>query len=186
MTSEEAAVAVIDALTALDISYLLAGSFSVSYYGIPRSTKDADFVIQLSDRSVRDIANHLGPAFRLDPQATFETVTLTTRHVLEVVGIPFTIELFHLSDDPYDQERFRRRVPVKVLDREVFLPTVEDVIVTKLRWAQKGRRTKDRDDARDVIAVQGDRIDWDYVHRWCEPHGTRALLDEIRASIPLI
>jgi hypothetical protein len=49
-----------------------------------------------------------------------------------------------------------------------------------------GRRSKDRDDARDVIAVQGDRIDWEYVYSWCEQHGTRGLLDEIRQSIPPI
>ena len=38
---------------------------------------------------------------------------------------------------------------------------------------------------RDVIAVQGDEVlDWDYIHRWTAEHGTRELLDEIRASIP--
>jgi hypothetical protein len=39
---------------------------------------------------------------------------------------------------------------------------------------------------RNVIAVQGEAIDWDYVYSWCDRHGTRALLDEIRASIPPI
>jgi hypothetical protein len=40
---------------------------------------------------------------------------------------------------------------------------------------------------RDVIAVQGDELlDWDYIHHWCGIHGTRVLLDEIRASIPPI
>ena len=58
--------------------------------------------------------------------------------------------------------------------------------MTKLRWGILARRSKDLDDVRNVIAVQADRIDWDYVHRWCEQHGTRALLDEIRASIPPI
>jgi hypothetical protein len=58
------------------------------------------------------------------------------------------------------------------------------VIVTKLRWAQNAARGKDRDDVKDVIVVQGDAIEWDYVHHWCNVHGTRALLDEIRASIP--
>ena len=62
----------------------------------------------------------------------------------------------------------------------------EDVIIIKLRWSLLGHRSKDRDDARDVIAVQGDRIDWDYVHSWCDQHGTRALLDEVRQSIPPI
>jgi hypothetical protein len=80
-------------------------------------------------------------------------------------------------------ERFRRRTRVLVLGQEIWMPTPEDVIVTKLQWALLGNRSKDRDDARGVIAVQGARIDWDYVHRWCEQHGTRGLLNEIIASI---
>jgi hypothetical protein len=35
-----------------------------------------------------------------------------------------------------------------------------------------------------VIAVQGRQLDWNYVQQWCEQHGTRALLDQIRDSIP--
>jgi hypothetical protein len=117
---------------------------------------------------------------------SFETVTMTTRHVLDVVDSPFKIELFHLSDDPHDQERFRRRCRVPLLNREVWLPTVEDVIVTKLRWAGQSRRSKDWDDVLNILAVQGDRPDWDYIYQWCGQHGTRAILDEIRSSIPPI
>ena len=86
----------------------------------------------------------------------------------------------------HDQERFRRRqrVFVQQLDHEAFLPTVEDVIVFKLRWAVEAGRSKDRDDLRDVIAVQQGQLDWNYVHRWTAEHGTRACLDEIIGSIP--
>ncbi len=184
MTEKEATLAAIDALEALGIPYMLVGSLSSSAYGIPRSTQDADFVIQWVSEPVTRIASHLGAAFRLDPQMSFETATLTSRHILEVVGIPFKIELFRLSDDPHDQEHFRRRLRMKMGDREVSMPTAEDVIITKMRWALNARRSKDRDDMRDVIAVQGENIDWPYVYIWCDQHGTRALLDEIRASIP--
>jgi hypothetical protein len=115
---------------------------------------------------------------------SFETATGTVRHVIDVVGTGFKIELFHLGDDEHDQERFRRRRRVTYLGREVWLPTVEDVVVTKLRWADRAGRTKDRNDVRDVIAVRGKSIDWDYVDSWADRHSTRALLDEIRASIP--
>jgi len=184
MTEREATLAVIDGLEALAIPYMLVGSFSSSFYAIPRSSKDADFVIALGSRSIRDLADHLGPGFRLDPQMSFESVTMTSRHVMEVVGIRFKVELFHLSDDPHDQERFRRRRRVEYLDRQIHLPTPEDVIITKLRWTIEGRRTKDWEDTRDVIAVQGNRIDWDYVFRWADLHGTRKTLDEIRGSLP--
>jgi hypothetical protein len=177
---------VVEALEACGIPYMLVGSYSSNAYGIARATQDADFVIELGEASIGELAKRIAPSIRLDLQMSFETVTMTRRYVATVVGTPFKIEFFLLNSDPHNQERFRRRRQLTLLDRQVWLPTVEDVIVTKLHWALLGRRSKDRDDVRDVIAVQGDRIDWDYVHKWCEEHGTRALLDEIRQSVPLI
>lgn len=184
MNSDDAAVAVIDALDALRIPYMVVGSFSSNFYGIPRATHDADFVVQLAAGAISALANRLGSPFRLDRQISFETVTATQRYVLHLADIPFTVELFLLSDDAHDQQRFARRQRVRFFDREVCLPTAEDVIITKLRWSHAGRRTKDLDDVRNVIAVQGDRIDWPYVTAWCERHGTHGLLDDVRQSLP--
>ncbi|MDP6353656.1 MAG: hypothetical protein QF473_01040 [Planctomycetota bacterium] len=186
MTGEEATLGMADALEVCDIPYILVGSFSSNFYGIGRSTKDADFVIQLEGKSLSEITEYLGPAFKLDPQMSFETLTGTTRHIVNVEGSSFEIELFYLSADLHDQSRFERRQQVKILGHLAYLPTAEDVIVTKLRWAKQGSRPKDKDDARNVIAVQAGRLDWDYIHRWCEAHGTRTLLDEIRESLPPI
>jgi Nucleotidyltransferase of unknown function (DUF6036) len=182
MTSEEATLRVIDALEAAGIPCMLVGSFSSNYHGIPRSTEDADIVIVVPERPLADILAPLEPAFRLDPQLSFESITFTPRQVIEVPELPFRIELFHFTDDPHNQARFGRKLKVEMAGRKVWIPTAEDVIITKLRWA----RSKDRDDVRNVIAVQSDAIDWDYVHSWCDRHSTRALLDEIRASIPPI
>ncbi len=184
MTSEEAVLAVIDALEETSIPYMVVGSFSTNYYGVARLTNDADFVIQAEAGAISALASRLGPGFRLDPQMAFELVTGTTKHVVQLTDTPFIIELFHLSDDSHDQERFRRRRRVKLLGRESYLPTVEDVIVTKVRWFAQGERDKDSGDVRNVIAIQGGRIDWDYVCSWCDQHGTREALDEIRRSVP--
>lgn len=73
---------------------------------------------------------------------------------------------------------------MKVLGREMYAATPEDVVVMKLRWSRQGERSKDRDDARNLIMSQADNLDWDYIHRWCDEHGTRELLDELRASLP--
>lgn len=184
MLGNDAVRSVIEALDACAIPYMLVDPYASNYYGVDRATNDADFVIELGDGSLHDVFRRLAPSIRFDPQMGFETVTMTRRFVAEVVGTPFKIELFLLGDDPHDRERFRRRRSLPTLGREAFIPTAEDVIITKLRWSLHAGRSKDRDDARDVIAVQGDRIDWDYVHSWCDRHGTRALLDEVRSSIP--
>ncbi len=96
----------------------------------------------------------------------------------------FVCELFVRSDDAHDQERFRRRQRVRVLDRLAFVASAEDMIVTKLRWADEAHRPKDREDIRNILAVRGPELDWPYLQRWSTEHGTAALLEHIRGSIP--
>ncbi len=64
------------------------------------------------------------------------------------------------------------------LGRGVWLPTAEDVVIQKLRW----RREKDIADARNVIAVCFDALDWEYLRRWTDLHGTTQLLDQLRGE----
>jgi hypothetical protein len=183
LNSDQATIAVIDALEDLEIPYLLVGSLASNLYGIPRSTKDADFSVQVSRGDIQRILARLGPEFRLDPQVSFETVTAAARYIVHVAGNGFRIEFFGMSDDPFAQERFTRRRRSPFLGRQAFVPTAEDVVVMKLRWALSLDRPKDVEDARGVIAVQATRLDWNYIRRWCDEHGTRELLERVRASM---
>jgi hypothetical protein len=119
-------VRVADALSACAIPYMLAGSFSSNYYGIPRSTKDADFVVQLRSAAGEDFLARLGDDLEADPQLSFETITGRYRQVLKHLHSPFRIELFLLSRDPHDQSRFQRRVEVPLFERR--------------RWREDGTR----------------------------------------------
>ena len=186
MNIEQAVLAMIAALEAEQIPYMLVGSFSTNFYGIPRSTEDGDLVIELGSRTLTGLRQRLAPVFRFDPQVTFESVTGTLRTIAHVSETSLKIELFRLSNDLHDQERFRRRKVQRYFDQQISLPTAEDVIVTKLFWAKNAGRGKDRDDVRDVVAVQGDNLDWAYIRSWTEQHGTSALLVDIRRSIPPI
>jgi len=180
VTIDDVALRVAEALGAAGVPFMLVGGFSSNFHGIPRSTKDADFVVQLSAPLNAAFARTLGPEFEAEPQLSFETNTGTQRQEFRVAGTVFKVEVFRLSDDAHDQERFRRRQPTVVDGRQVLFPTAEDVIIWKLRWA----RSKDRDDVRAVMGVQQDKLDWPYIEGWCERHGTRALLEEIRRTVP--
>ncbi len=179
---ESLTVRVADALVASGIPYLLAGSFASNYYGIPRSTKDADFVIHLRGGVGAEFGQLLGADSQLDPQSSFETVTGTYRQFVRHPGTSFKIELFQLSEDAHDQERFARRREESLFGRKVWLLSPEDVIVSKLRWG----RGKDEDDIRNVITVQGGRLEWNYVEAWCRRHDTLSRLQKIRNSLPKI
>jgi hypothetical protein len=182
--SDAIVLAAIDGLNASGVDYMLTGGLAGAMHGLTRSTKDADFVIELPTGSVAAIVQRFGPGFSLEQQVYFETITGTTRHVIRHADDPFIVEMFLLSDDPHDRERFARRQPVEVAGRRTFVVRPEDYIISKLRWFKRGRRTKDGEDIRHVMTVQRDSLDWSYVEQWCGQHGTTELLHEYRAKLP--
>lgn len=90
MTSDEAVQAVIDALDRVGIAYMIVGSLASNFHGIPRSTRDADFVIDLAPGELAQLASQLPDVLILDSQGAF---TGTTRYVIRLVGHPFVCEL---------------------------------------------------------------------------------------------
>ncbi len=184
MKSTEAVCALLDALTAAGLPHMVTGGLVANAHGIMRTTHDADIVIQVEGGDFQAFARGLPAELRLDPQISFETITGSQRQIVALAGSPFRIELFFLGNDPHHQDRFRRRKwqHLPDLEREAWIATAEDMVIQKIRW----NRDKDRDDARNILAVQGDALDFAYIERWCEAHGTRARLDELRRSIPPI
>ncbi|MEM9481762.1 MAG: hypothetical protein AAGA58_19100 [Verrucomicrobiota bacterium] len=164
---EEAVYALLDLLNEAEISYMLVGSFSSNAYGEARATKDADFVVEISEEDRRGLLSKLPAEFEADPQASFETITGHTRQILRIPSIPFEIELFDLSNEEFDQERFSRRVKTSIGNRTLWLPTAEDVIIQKLRWTKLGKRDKDFLDVVGILKVRGHKLAWDYIEKWC-------------------
>ena len=185
MTPDEAVVSVLAALDAAAIPYMLVGSMASNFHGIPRSTRDADLVVQLAAGGLQRLAAELPAGLLLERQGAFEAVTGTIRYLVTLAGSPFVCELFDLSDDPHDRARFARRLSARVLGREAFVASAEDMVITKLRWVVAANRPKDREDIRNILAVQG-QLDWAYIDSWCATHGTAQILAGIRASLPCV
>ena len=186
MSADDAVVAVFAALDAADIPNMLVGSLASNFHGIPRSTRDADFVVELHVDSLQRLEAQLPPDLTIERQSAFEAVTGTLRYVVALNGSPFVCELFVLSDDLHDRQRFARRHSAQVLSHQASVASVEDMIITKLRWARGAHRNKDRDDIRNMLAVRGHELDWAYIDRWTAAHDTAQLLAEIRASVPSV
>lgn len=182
MAPSEVAEHVVRALKRAEISFILVGSFSSNQYGIPRSTKDIDLVVEAQASGLRDFTEILGRDFVPEKQYRFETNTGTVCQEFSVKGSAMKVEIFTLTSDAHDQERFRRRVEHPMFATVVPFPSPEDVIVWKLRWA----RPKDLEDVRGVILVQNREglLDWNYIRKWCAEHETLAELENLVTSLP--
>ena len=182
MTPTEVAEHVAHALNRAGIPYIYVGSFSSNQYGIPRSTKDIDIVVEMPASALEDLNSALGSKFIPEAQIRFETNTGTMCQEFSVVGSAMKVEIFILSSDAHDRERFARRVEVPLFGTNVSFPTAEDVIVWKLRWA----RPKDLDDIRGVVLVQSREasLDWGYIRDWCKQHETSERLHDLIETLP--
>ncbi len=182
MTAREISRATLTAILATGVEHVLVGGLAINMYAIPRSTMDVDFVVAAPMLFIDRIAEHFPASFHVASHPQMELLTGTYRWIVEVDGTEFKVEIFHLGNDPHHHELFRRRLSEfsPEFDREVWLPTPEDLVIQKLRWA----RRKDLDDARNILAVQGAAIDYAHIETWCARHGTLARLAEVRAGIP--
>ena len=71
-----------------------------------RPIKDADLVFHFESANLLEIAKRLPEGVYFEEQSSFEMVTATRRGILLLEGSNFKIELFHLSEDAFDQTRF--------------------------------------------------------------------------------
>lgn len=177
MTSEQAVARVIELLERQAVAYMLVGAFSSNLYGVPRATNDADIVAQFESFDLVNFCKDLGDEFVLDRQMMIEGFTGSVRNVITFAPTGFQVEVFRLGEDLHDRERFerRRRQHIPECSGEAWVATAEDVVIQKVRWA----RRKDLDDVVNLLAVSGDMLDWTYIRRWTETHGTRGLLDQL-------
>lgn len=183
MNSTDLVLQMIGLLDQLAIPYMLVGSFSSNYYGRPRSTNDADFVVAMQGDELEQLRHALGDGFRIDPQMAFETITMHTRHRIVHRASAFQIELFLLADDPYNRRRFARRRQVDFEGHPAWLPSPEDVIVQKLLWSKSSNRDQDATDAAQVIRVQKNAgLDLAYIRHWADQHGTRTAFEKMLAG----
>jgi hypothetical protein len=150
-----------------------------NYFGIPRTTHDLDFVIQLPPSAIKTMVSAFTPDFFLDegsvraaydPPHQFNAID--TRSALKV-------DFWLPKPAPFDAEMLRRRVRVSLFGEPAWITTAEDCILHKLIWNQITPSERQLGDAAGVVAVQADKLDLVYLRRWAETVGVSAQLNRL-------
>ena len=167
-----AALGVIAVFDALGIEYHVGGSIASSFYGVSRSTMDADLIANILPRHVLPLVQKLESTYYVEGEAIREAITLKSAFNLIHLDSMLKVDVFVLPDAPYDREAFARAVPDRLLDEEphslVRVASAEDVVLNKLRWY---RLTGDRSerqwsDVLGVLKVQAKSLDVEYMRKW--------------------
>ena len=178
-----ATLATVRILERLGLDYLIGGSLAASLHGIPRSTQDADLVVDLPSSRVAELLRALGPQFYADEERARSAVSRQAAFNVIHLETMFKVDLFVLGDDAAAQSEMRRRERHRLGETDAdaaFVASAEDTVLQKLLWYRRGHGVSDRQwqDLVGVLKVQGNRIDRAYLDAWATALDLRELLAE--------
>jgi hypothetical protein len=161
------------------IEYMLTGSMAMNYYAVPRMTRDIDLVVDVRAADGERLLALLGDDFYVDAETARAAIAARSGfnaiHIARVVKVDFVIR----KDTEYRRVEFTRRRAVRI-DEHLTLVLVapEDLIISKLDWAQRSRSSVQLEDVRNLLSAGLD-LDGSYLAHWVDRLGLRALYREV-------
>jgi hypothetical protein len=149
------------------VVYMLTGSMASNAWGIPRTTHDLDFVLQMPPSQVDSfVAAFAHPDYFLDEAAIREAYR--PPHQFNLIHVPSALkaDFWLLRPVPFEREMFHRRVRDTWFGETIWLATAEDVVLHKLYWNRMTPSDRQLGDVAGVVHVQRGNLDEAYMRRW--------------------
>jgi hypothetical protein len=177
MSPDEALQLVISKLESCGMAYMLTGSFASNMHGVPRTTYDADIVIEADLGSLDEFVQSLGKDFYVSQEAAREA--LSSRSMFNVIHLEtgFKVDFIIRKSRSFSKEEFSRREKGVYLGESRWFATPEDVILAKLEWSKMGESERQFMDAVNVGKVQGEKLNRSYLEKWAKELDVQELLD---------
>ena len=157
-------------LTMEGIDYMVTGSVAMSFYATPRMTRDIDIVVEVGNDDVTRIVKLFGKEFYVEPEMVLQAISdegmFNIIHNKSVVKVDCIIR----KSSDYRQVEFGRRRMVQIGSDGIWLVSPEDLVLSKLWWAQESYSEQQLADIRN-ITHHVKELDHDYIRNWVEKLG---------------
>lgn len=169
MSQQELLSKVAGVLDRAGIPYMVTGSLVSSFQGAPRATHDIDLVVSIEPAAARSLADAFPPPdYYLDEQSIRGAIASGGQFNLLDVSEGDKVDFWMLTNEPFDQSRFARRVIADFNGTRLPISTPEDTILQKLKWATAGDYVSEKQfgDALRVYELQFRSLDLAYIEEW--------------------
>ncbi len=176
MNPESAFEAILKKLEQAGIDYMITGSFAGNLYGVPRTTYDADVVIEAHPVSFAFFPQLIGDDFYVSPEAIEEA--LKYERIFNIIHMEtgFKIDFIVRKNRAYSKGEFARRRLETFRGNMYWFASPEDIILSKLEWSKVGESERQFRDSLGVAQIQGDSLDKEYLEFWSERLGLQQQL----------
>ncbi|MDQ2746675.1 MAG: nucleotidyltransferase family protein [Acidobacteriota bacterium] len=164
-------------LEKLDIAYMLTGSMAMIAYAMMRMTNDIDIVIDVYPGDAEKIINEFENDFYVPHGRVRDAIARRFMFNLLDQTTLVKIDCVVRKDDEFQRLAFSNRCRINFSGFEVWTISRDDLILSKLKWAQK---TRSEMQMRDVAGIIRNGYDVNYVEEWAKKLGVEDLLQECR------
>jgi hypothetical protein len=171
---------VVDRLERCNIPYMVAGSVAANSYMTPRATNDIDLVIKINEDDIDKLIAAFEEDFYINSREAIQD-SLQRRYPFNAIYLATAakVDLVPLKSELFEQTEFNRRHPVMIRDEKAWFVTPEDYIISKLRTYVTTKSDFQLTDLRNVLGMQMNQLDWNYVWAWAERFRLRSELETI-------
>ena len=169
----EALHAVVARLESAGIAYMLTGSVAMSYYAVPRMTRDIDFVVELAPGDERRVQQLFEPDYYVSEDAVRSAIAEQRMFNLFDMAHLVKIDLVVRKEDEFRRHEFGRRQRFVLGKTHLWVVSKEDLILSKLAWARDSESAQQLDDVRKLLASGADEA---YLGEWSVKLGVERLL----------
>jgi len=165
------------------IKYVLVGSFASSIHGMYRATADIDILTDLKAEKVHPLFESLRDTFYVDEHTMRDAVAQGGSFNAIHFDSVFKVDFFVARADEFSLSQLNRR-ELRKLSQEnsetVYIATIEDTILAKLRWYRVGHETSDTQwrDVIGMLSTSRGNLDLQYLRTWSDNLGLSNLLQK--------
>jgi hypothetical protein len=170
----------------LAVPYAIGGAVATSFWGVPRTTQDADCLVAVPAVAYQRLADALDArGFAIEQPSGPQPVTVVAlldqvRHdkFMTLSCRATSVELF-VPVVPLQQSILKRAVGQPFHGRTIRVTTAEDLILLKMAF----HRQKDLQDIKGILHVQQGQLDLSYLRHWSGEMLEPAAADELENLI---
>ncbi len=145
---------------------MLSGSIALNLYTIPRMTRDIDIVIHLPKEAIGQFLNAFQEGFYCDEEDIKYQVRVQGMFNLIDHQTGSKIDFIIRKSTPYRLQEFARKRKDNSYGFEAWVVSVEDLILSKLKWIQQIKSDKQILDIENLL--ESEDVDLKYVKDWCK------------------
>ena len=151
------------ALEKRNIPYMVSGSMAMVVYTVSRTTRDIDIVIELSKGSLEGFYEIFKANFHLHKPTVEEE--LSRRGMFNAIDhrSGMKIDFVIRKNSLYRKTEFERKRRDLLFGQEVWVVSIEDLILSKLIWIQDIKSDRQMEDIKSLLDCPHDI---NYVKKW--------------------